>query len=186
MEDILALVIVCFFIAALYVVVRASYKRYQNIKKEEAERRARSDKFWAEQRAKINKVEVPDTMKKYASALGAAPKVAPPPPKKTETTYTSTTSTRRTDDSDDGFVTGMLTGMLLDSAINSFKHGTDPDTGVTYDREVERSVGVNKSESSWGFDDSDSRKSISDSMSSSWSSSSSDFGSSDSGPSSDW
>lgn len=54
----------------------------------------------------------------------------------------------------------------------------------------ERSVGVSKTESSWGFDDSDSRKSISSSMdtSSSWSSSSSDSysSSSDSGPSSDW
>jgi hypothetical protein len=55
----------------------------------------------------------------------------------------------------------------------------------------ERSVGVSKTESSWGFDDSDSRKSISSSMdtSSSWSSSSSSdsySSSSDSGPSSDW
>jgi hypothetical protein len=58
----------------------------------------------------------------------------------------------------------------------------------------ERSVGVSKSESSWGFDDSDSRKSISSSMdtSSSYSSSSSDSSSSwsssdsSSSVSSDW
>lgn len=65
---------------------------------------------------------------------------------------------------------------------------------VEHSPEPERSVGVTTKESSWGFDDSDSRKSISSSMdtSSSWSSSSSSSSSSyssssdSSSPSSDW
>ena len=71
-------------------------------------------------------------------------------------------------------------------------HVSNTDSPIDFPRE-ERSVGVTTSESSWGFDDSDSRKSISSSMdtSSSWSSSSSDSSSSwssssDSSPSSDW
>lgn len=67
-------------------------------------------------------------------------------------------------------------------------HSSNTDNPIDFPKE-ERSVGVSKSETSWGFDDSDSRKSISSSMdtSSSWSSSSSDSSSSDSsGPSSDW
>lgn len=69
-------------------------------------------------------------------------------------------------------------------------HRSNTDNAVDFPKE-ERSVGITTKESSWGFDDSDSRKSISSSMdtSSSWSSSSSsssDFSSSDSGPSSDW
>jgi hypothetical protein len=73
---------------------------------------------------------------------------------------------------------------------NDKPHYTNTDNPIDFPKE-ERSVGVSKSESSWGFEDSDSRKSISSSMdtSSSWSSSSSDSyssSSSDSGPSSDW
>jgi hypothetical protein len=71
-------------------------------------------------------------------------------------------------------------------------HRSNTDNPIDFPKE-ERSVGISKSESSWGFDDSDSRKSISSSMdtSSSWSSSSSDSSSSwsssdSSGPSSDW
>jgi hypothetical protein len=183
MEDILALVVATIFVAVITVAVRAMYKSYKKSKQEEAERRARSEKFWDEQRAKLTKVEVPESMTKYVNALGKAPEVKAP---KTKSSYTSSTS--RVESSDNSFVNGMLTQMLIDTTIESITHGVDRDTGKTYDREIERSVGVSKSESSWGFDDSDSRKSISDSMdtSSSWSSSSSDFGSSDSGPSSDW
>ena len=73
---------------------------------------------------------------------------------------------------------------------NDKPHHTNTDNPIDFPKE-ERSVGVSKTESSWGFDDSDSRKSITSSMdtSSSWSSSSSDSyssSSSDSGPSSDW
>jgi hypothetical protein len=85
--------------------------------------------------------------------------------------------------SDDGFVNGMLTGMLIDSLTHSHHHSESP---------VIESPKVD-TRPSWGLDDSDSRKSISDSMdtSSSWSSSSSSSdswssSSSDSGPSSDW
>lgn len=92
--------------------------------------------------------------------------------------------------SDDGFFDGVVTGYMVNSLLNS-THKSGGDNPIDFPSE--RSVGVSKSESSWGFDDADSRKSISDSMdtSSSYSSSSSSSSdswssSSDSGPSSDW
>ena len=87
-----------------------------------------------------------------------------------------TTTTRTSVSSEDGFVTGGLVGY----AVNSLLHSTNSSASE------ERSVGIRSSETSWGFDDSDSRSSISSSMDTSSSYSSSDFGSSDSGPSSDW
>jgi hypothetical protein len=71
------------------------------------------------------------------------------------------------------------------------RHHNEPTIERRYDARVESDTPdvPKKDTSSWGFDDSDSRKSISSSMdtSSSWSSSSSDsFSSSDGGPSSDW
>ena len=94
-------------------------------------------------------------------------KKASTPPRGKETTQTYTQSTSN----DDGFFDGVVAGMVANTLIDSFTNSS------------ERSVGVSKTESSWGFDDPDSRKSISDSMNTS---SSSDFGGSDSGPSSDW
>lgn len=68
---------------------------------------------------------------------------------------------------------------------NDKPHHTNTDNPIDFPKE-ERSVGVSKSESSWGFDDSDSRKSISSSMDTYSSSDSYSSSSSDSGPSSDW
>lgn len=89
--------------------------------------------------------------------------------------------------SDDRFMDGMVTGMLVDNLINSITHKSGGSNPIDFPRE-ERSVGVSKSESSWGFDDSDSRSSASSSFSSS-SDSSSSWSSSDSSSSSvssDW
>jgi hypothetical protein len=104
-----------------------------------------------------------------------------PTPTPVETTSTTSSSNLLSD--------------LADIAIiaNTVHHWNDNSTNRT-ERISEPSVGVTTKESSWGFDDSDSRKSISSSMdtSSSWSSSSSsssssDYSSSDSSsPSSDW
>lgn len=84
------------------------------------------------------------------------------PKKKDESTTTST--------SNDGFTDGLFVGMMVNALVDTITHKSE-----------------SSSKSSWGLDDSDSRKSISDSMdtSSSWSSSDSSS-SSDSGPSSDW
>lgn len=83
------------------------------------------------------------------------------PKKKDESTTTST--------SNDGFTDGLLVGMMVNALSDVITHKSE-----------------SSSSSSWGLDDSDSRKSISSSMdTSSWSSSDSSS-SSDSGPSSDW
>jgi hypothetical protein len=86
----------------------------------------------------------------------------------------------------DNFMSDVAMGMVINSLMSS-THNSQSGT-VTEDRNTGR-VDVQVKESSWGFDDSDSRKSVSSSMdtSSSWSSSdSSSSSSSDSGPSSDW
>ena len=86
----------------------------------------------------------------------------------------------------DNFMSDVAMGMVINSLLSS-THDSQSGT-VTEDRKTGR-VDVQVKESSWGFDDSDSRKSVSSSMdtSSSWSSSdSSSSSSSDSGPSSDW
>ncbi len=149
---------------------------YRDNKRREVERRvaleARLEQIRQEAYTKVRKVNsMPISKPSVVNTV-------PPKPAVEERKLTTTSS-------DNSFVNGMLTQMLIDSTIESITHGIDRDTGKTYDREVERSVGVSKSESSWGFDDSDSRKSVSDTFSSSssdsWSSSSSD-----SGPSSDW
>jgi hypothetical protein len=87
--------------------------------------------------------------------------------------------------SDDGFIDGMMTGYLVNSLIDSISHKSGGSNPIDFPKE-ERSVGVRQSETSWGFDDSDSRKSISSSMDTSSSSDSWSSSSSDSGPSSDW
>jgi hypothetical protein len=82
----------------------------------------------------------------------------------------------------DNFMSDVAMGMVINSLLSS-THDSQSGT-VTEDRNTGR-VDVQVKESSWGFEDSDSRKSVSSSMdtSSSWSSSSS---SDSSEPSSDW
>jgi hypothetical protein len=175
MEDILAIAVVVAGVVLATLAIRAQwrlYKRRQQTKAEELARKQKAaDEYWAKRREQSRKAAVVNSK--------------PLPPKQVTPTrsYTSTTDTTTVDNS---FVNGMLTQMLIDTTIDAIRHGTDPDTGKVYDREVERSVGVTKTESSWGFDDADSRKSVSSSMENSWSSSDSFSSSSDSGPSSDW
>ncbi len=174
MEDILAIAAVVAGVVLATLAIRSQwrlYKRRQQTKAEELARKQKAaDEYWAKRREQSRKVAVVNSK--------------PLPPKQVTPTrsYTSTTDTT----GDNSFVNGMPTLMLIDSTIESITHGVDRDTGKVYDREVERSVGVTKTESSWGFDDADSRKSVSSSMENSWSSSDSFSRSSDSGPSSDW
>lgn len=182
MEDIIALVLVVGVFALFVWGVVALIKRVKREKELEVERKIAAEKYWNDLRTNSVRAKVSDSMNEYVSTLNTTPSIKTPKPKKTETVRnydTMTTTTRTSDSSDDGFLTGALVGY----AVNSLLHSTES-------KSEERSVGVSSRESSWGFDDSDSRKSISSSMdwgSSSDSSSSSDsWSSSDSGPSSDW
>lgn len=178
METILAIIVVVAGVALAILAIRYVYKR---ITARIAAERAEAEAEMNRQREATRKWRESMYEKSRASAVKNTSAV---PPRATSTkSYTPSYAPSPTQSvqNDDGFLTGVLAGMLIDNAIDSFKHGTDRDTGVTYDRVVERS-----SSSSWGFDDEDSRKSAASSFSSSDSSSSWDSGSSDSGPSSDW
>lgn len=181
MEDILALIVVLVVIGSVVAIARIVYKSYKEHKRKEVERQELIQKKLDEVRYSPSQW-APVTPQQYADAI---PKRKPAMKKANNSTsyantpMTTTSSTSTAAVADDGFFSGVVTGMLVDEVVKSFSHKSEP------------SIGVTKSESSWGFDDSDSRKSISDSMdtSSSWSSSSSDSwssSSSDSGPSSDW
>jgi uncharacterized membrane protein YebE (DUF533 family) len=176
MENILALVVVAVVIGGAIAIGRIVYKSYKRHKEEEANRLAeakiRVEEYWKQKEfernmrvKEVNSKPVAKPAKKTVSESYS--EVTKKPTQQTSTTTTS---------SDDGFLTGMLVGAAIDSLLHSGKS----------EASVERSAGVSSKESSWGFDDSDSRKSISSSMDTSSSYSSSDFGSSDSGPSSDW
>lgn len=162
MEDILALVLVLAIIGGV-IAVGVFAHRYAMRKKKEDEARLAAQRKAAEEYWSKRSTKKPETVNK------------PVKPAKTETvTPRSTPSTTYSDDrSDDGFLTGMLMGTVLNTVLHNSESHASP--------------GVSVKESDWGLDDSDSRKSISSSMSDSWSSSSSDsWSSSDSGPSSDW
>lgn len=222
MENIIAYCIVILAIAIFAGICRCIWTKFKKSRQEEAERQAKSKKYWADLRAEQNKVEVPDSMKRYVNELDkdgsktnikAVDKSIEVPPRGKETTvkYSSATAgapskpapsasmnrysealdrkwstdqpTKRYDDSsDDG---SFLTGMIVGTALNTIMSGSGRESSDT-----ERSVGVTKSESSWGWDDSSSRKAVEDTFSSSsWSSSDSSsdsWSSSDSSPSSDW
>lgn len=202
-DNILLTLLALCAVAVVYGLARL-VRAYRNIKKAEAERHARLkaelEKMRADTYERMRKPSaVPprgkETTVKYSTAPAAAPAVAPLPPEKVKS-YSSALerkwstdqpTNRSNDSSDDGFLTGMLTGYALNTIMSGNGHSSLSDSDSS-----ERSVGVSSRESSWGFDDSDSRKSISDSMSSSWSSSDSSssssdsWSSSDSGPSSDW
>jgi hypothetical protein len=178
MEDILALVVVLVLVGGFYAIGRIVYKSYKRHKAEEAERFERKKKQIEDYYAKLYAKPTPSD---YAKAMTKATK----PKSSYAKVHTKSTATASTTTStpvvEDNFFSGVVTGMLIDSVVNSITHksgGSDP---IDFPK--------TESSSSWGLDDSDSRKSVSSSMdtSSSWSSSSDSYSSSsDSGPSSDW
>lgn len=195
MENIIAYCIVILAIAIFAGICRCIWTKFKKSRQEEAERQAKSKKYWADLRAEQNKVEVPDSMKKYAdflaldgsktnimakskpaSASAGAPSTPPPVQMKKYSDAldrkwsTDQPPKRNNDSSDDGFLTGMIAGYAINSLINSVEEARE-----------ERSVGVRSSESSWGFEDSSSRKAVEDTFSSS-----SDSWSDSSDVSSDW
>lgn len=173
MEDILALFLIVAGVASVTLAIRFGYSKYKVYKIKQAEEAEAEQKRQIEATRKWR-----ESRKQYVPSQWAPVT----PPKKTETvrnydTMTTTTRTRDTS-SDDGFLTGMLAGMVIDSLTHK-SGGSSP---------IDFPKTESSSSSSWGLDDDDSRKSISSSMSDSWSSSSSSdsWSSSDSGPSSDW
>lgn len=168
MEDLLALVVVLVVIGSVYAIGSIVYRSHKKAKKLEAERKSAAEKYWEDYRQKPRNPSPAD----YAQAIsqGSKPKSKPAMKKINNTKsyanipMTSTTSTAGTLDIGD-VITGAL---VLNELFGNKSESSSP--------KVESS--------SWGLGDSDSRKSISDSMDSSWGSS--DSSSSDSGPSSDW
>lgn len=173
MENILAVVVVLALVVAFTFGLKAIIRGIAEKKAEQKRKQEESDKYWAEQREKA---------KERAFARLESSTLNTPPKKRTfvkrEEPVTPVYSAPVQQQSN-------LLSDIADVAMiaHTVRHWNDNNHSEPV-RE-ERSVGVTKSESSWGFDDSDSRKSVSDtfssSSSSSWSSSSSD-----SGPSSDW
>lgn len=129
-------------------------------------------------------VKISEENNQRAASLANAIKNTAVTPKKVETPVKPTyvpSPTQSVNSHDDNFLSDVAMGMVINSLLNSHR---DSQSGtVTEDRST-GSVSVKVNESSWGFEDSDSRKSVSDTFSSS--SSSDSWSSSDSGPSSDW
>jgi hypothetical protein len=157
-------------------------------KAEKKRQQEESDKFWEAERARTKKIAQERTLARMASTNT-------PPPKQREFVKrdesfgvargSELNVTHAQSSYQDNFLSDVVTAVAINSLLSN-THKSGGSNPIDFPRE-ERSVGVSKSESSWGFDDSDSRKSISSSMdtsssSDSWGSSSSDS----SGPSSDW
>lgn len=199
MENLLAIALVLVVVGVVVGLIRVVQRRTAERKEREyreMQEQIEATRKWREaQRAKAKAVEKPlheesvsdlaymrennlITAKEHRLAL--ATKNTPPKP-----TY-APSATQSVNQYQDNFISDVVAGMAINALLSS-THSSQSGT-VTEDRDT-GAVRVDVKESSWGFDDSDSRKSASSSFSSSdssssWSSSSSS--SSDSGPSSDW
>jgi hypothetical protein len=185
MEDILAIVVVLAMVGVFWYILN-------KILTSRKEKKELEQKRLDEVRQRVDAA----TDRFYARRAEQAVKNTPPAPKPVVNEATSTrtyyapSSTQSVNSYDSS---SNLLSDIADIAMiaNTIHHWNDNERRSEPERE-ERSVGVTKTESSWGFDSEDSRKSISSSMdtSSSWFSSSDDssssWSSSDSGPSSDW
>jgi hypothetical protein len=182
MEDILAIVAVLAMVGVFWFALNKLIV-WRTEKKEAEEKRLDEIRKQAEDaRTRMRNRRMEQAVKNIPTAPKPAVRVSEPI--KPSYAPSSTQSVSSYDSSSN------LLSDIADIAMiaNTIHHWNDNSRSET-PRE-ERSVGVTRTESSWGFDDSDSRKSISSSMdTSSWSDSSSSsdsWSSSDSGPSSDW
>ena len=185
MEDIMALVVVLTFVGAVIGMAILFYKRHQRLKAEEerlAKERLDAIAKIREETSKRFKIDSSGNV-----GVGSAPakkSTVPPRGKETTKTYTPsyTPSTTQSVQSYDSSTSDILSDIAnIAIVVNTVRHWNDGES-------ISTSSGSSSSSSSWGLDDDDSRKSISSSMSDSYSSSSSSdsWSSSDSGPSSDW
>jgi hypothetical protein len=189
MDELILFVAVVTTLIAVYFVVqfvktRLAEKRARKERQEEALRRLEKmrEESWAKVR-RVNSEPIKAAVKNTQAVPNRISSTPTPTPSYVPSATQSVQSSRSVLDD------------VADIAMiaNTVRHWNDNDRTERVEEPVreERSAGVSKTESSWGFDDSDSRKSVSDTFSSSWSSSSSDSSSSwssssDSGPSSDW
>jgi hypothetical protein len=195
MEDTLALILVMVGVVAggiaLFYFIRNMRKRRAEIEAAELAKRKQVEDYWAKKAAERAKVAAVNSVP--ISRGQVPPKPAPKPIRVTSTPAPAPSPSYVppvTQEVSNYSRTSDILDTVADVAMiaHTVRHWNDNETKTT---EPERSVGVSKSESSWGFDDDDSRKSVSSSFSSSWSSDSSSsssdsWSSSDSGPSSDW
>lgn len=163
MEDLIAYTLIVAFVVAvvgvLYKVISNHRKEMRRLEDESAER----------SRLYRNRMK----------GTGFQPRNTVPPRKET---YASSTSSSSTSTSD-SFLSDIATLYVLNSALH---HGS-ASAKVDYDTGTIKTD--NASSPSWGLDDADTRKSVSNTFSDStggWGSSDSSSSSSDSGPSSDW
>lgn len=179
MEDIAAFIII---LAVVGITVAGIRYVYLKLKKRNAEQKAamlqrqkEADDYWAKKRQQAKNPTPTD----YAKAMTGQTKPRPAMKKaNVGSSYASTpmTSATSTTSSSALDLNDVITGALVLNEL--FSHKTGGSNPIDFPKV--------DSTPSWGFDDSDSRKSISSSMdTSSWSSSDSSS-SSDSGPSSDW
>jgi hypothetical protein len=190
MENILAIALVLVGIALVVGVVRAIQKHNAESKEREmreVEKQIEETRKWREaQRATTLANAIANAPpRKKRTFVQRDESTVPPRGKETTVSYVAS-PTQSVNSYQDNFMSDMATAMVINSLLSS-KH--ESQSGVVTEDRATGKVDVQVKESSWGFDDSDSRKSISSSMdtSSSWSSSdSSSSSSSDSGPSSDW
>ncbi len=194
MEDILAIGSVLVVVGIFVFVVQRILKSRQ----QQAEQKAHREELMA--KLKLEDQKTRDKIRQ--SAIRARKELEQKhlehkfsvPPRGKETTVTYAPSPTQSVQSS-SFLSDAADIAMIANTIHHWNdnkpHRSNTDNPIDFPKE-ERSVGVSKSESSWGFDDSDSRRSARDTFSSSssdsWSSSSSDSysSSSDSGPSSDW
>ena len=211
MEDILAIILILAIVAGVVFIVNKMVKKHRLEQEEKARlEQKESDRYWAQQAntsyesaytpQKLSTESESDlaymleskliTKRQYNAALREK--------KKTTPTYSYVQPEAPAPQPTSNLLSDIADIATIVNTVHHWNdhkpHVSNTDSPIDFPRE-ERSVGVTTSESSWGFDDSDSRKSISSSMdtSSSWSSSSSDSSSSwssssssDSSPSSDW
>ena len=159
MENIVGWILLASIPVAIAYIVYCMITRARRTASKEQERQSLIEKYKQDQRASFASMYKPPAETTVQKKRYADPRPTPtsPTPSK-QTTDTSVTGSE--------FLDGVITASLVNGLINSISHASE------------------SSSSSWGLDDSDSRKSVSDSFSSSWSSDSSSG--SDSGPSSDW
>lgn len=185
-ENLILVAIFGGLILATFVVIRYIVK-HKELQAEMREKQLQAEAEAARQRAQLRRDA--DAARKAMAVSNKPPRKETVPPRGKETSVSYASSpTQSVQSYQDNFMSDIATAMVINTLLAS---GHDSHSGtVTEDRDTGR-VDIKVKESSWGFDDSDSRKSISSSMdtSSSYSSDSSsssyDSGSS-SGPSSDW
>lgn len=183
MEDILAVVVVLALVVAFTFGLKAIIRGIAEKKAEQKRQQEESDKFWEAERARTKKIAQERTLARMASTN------TPPPTKREFVKRDDSFGVSSGAPLNVTYAQSPTQSILSDVAdiamiANTIHHWNDNSRSEPVLEE--RSVGVSKSESSWGFDDSDSRKSASESFSSSSWSSSDSSSSSDSGPSSDW